>query len=51
MHATLLHFRLGSYILPVVAGGFAALWGLTEYAHTVVALLLLINYTCFMKAA
>ena len=35
-----LQFRLGSHNMPVVAGR----QGLTEYARTVVALLLLMNY-------
>ena len=40
-----LQFRLGSHNLPIVAGRFSGgLQGLTVYAHTVVALLPLIDY-------
>ena len=45
-----LHFTLGSHNLPVVAGRVAASRGLTEYARTVVALLLLMHYTWVMNA-
>ena len=42
-----LQFRLGSHNLPVITGRFQGtnmLQGLTVYAYTVVALLLLMNY-------
>ena len=45
-----LQFTLGSDNLPVVAGRVAASRGLTEYARTVVALLLLMHHTWVMNA-
>ena len=46
-------FRLGSHNLPIVTGDFPGantLQELTRYAHTVVALLLPVKYSCFMNA-
>ena len=48
-HFLQFRLKLGSHNLPIVKVGFAASQGLTEYARTVVALLLLMNSTCHVN--